>query len=176
MKANEATFLRICWGMTAINPSPKSTPARVTEHKARDAPAKTDNGSFVLAVIMMAANCVCHPIQPRKSFQRSLEKPSNPSVLLPSNLVSCESASFLMPGVGLGKTKSETLSHRLTRVHTKGLAGWPKPSDQTRRQTRVRWPCLLLPLGSRYSVNQFGATFKGVCLPTIGRGRSGRGS
>jgi hypothetical protein len=35
MKARAATFLRIFWGMTAIRPSPKSTPSSVTRHKAQ---------------------------------------------------------------------------------------------------------------------------------------------
>ena len=55
-KANAAPFLRMFSGMTAISPSPRRTPISVTRHKARAAPLNTDQGSFVLEVIMMAAN------------------------------------------------------------------------------------------------------------------------
>jgi len=74
MKARAATFLRIFWGMTAIRPSPKRTPTSVTRHKARDAPMNTDKGSFVLEVIMMAANCVLSPSSARKIVPKVVRK------------------------------------------------------------------------------------------------------
>jgi len=73
-KASAATFLRIFWGMTAIRPSPKRTPTSVTRHKARDAPMNTDQGSFVLEVIMMAANCVLSPSSARKIVPKVVRK------------------------------------------------------------------------------------------------------
>jgi hypothetical protein len=74
MKARAAPFLRIFWGMTAIRPSPKSTPTSVTRHRARDAPVNTDKGSFVLEVIMMVANCVLSPNSAKKIVPKVVRK------------------------------------------------------------------------------------------------------
>jgi hypothetical protein len=95
MKARAATFLRIFWGMTAIKPSPKRTPNSVTRHKARDAPVNTDKGSFVLEVIMMAANCVLSPNSAKKIVPKVARKTFQ-SIAFPPQIVFCfiENASF----------------------------------------------------------------------------------
>jgi hypothetical protein len=74
MKARAAPFLRTFWGMTAMRPSPKSTPSNVTRHKARDAPMNTDKGSFVFEVIMMVANWVLSPNSAKKIVPKVVRK------------------------------------------------------------------------------------------------------
>src|SRR4030043_1982725 len=86
MKARAAPFLRIFWGTTAMRPSPKSTPTSVTRHKARDAPVNTDQGTFVLEVIMMVANWVLSPSSARKIVPKVVKKIFQ-SIAFPPHLV-----------------------------------------------------------------------------------------
>jgi hypothetical protein len=100
MKDRAAPFLRIFWGMTAIRPSPKSTPISVTRHKARDAPANTDKGSFVFEVIMIVANCVLSPNSAKKIVPKVVRKIFQ-SISSSPQIIFCfiENASLLTPGV-----------------------------------------------------------------------------
>src|SRR4030043_1054701 len=52
--------------MTEINPSPKTTPIKVTKERAVMAPTKTDKGRPVLEVMRIAANWVLSPNSARK--------------------------------------------------------------------------------------------------------------
>src|SRR4030067_2769181 len=60
--------------MIEINPSPITTPIKVTRERATIAPVKTDNGRPVLEVMRIAANCVLSPNSARKMVPKVVIK------------------------------------------------------------------------------------------------------
>jgi hypothetical protein len=108
--------------MTVIKPSPNSTPSSVTRHRARDAPVKTDQGSFVLEVIIIVANCVLSPNSARKIVPKVVRK-TFPSIAFPPQIVFCLIEDVNITHYPAIKQKRGTLA-QTDKVYTKGLANW----------------------------------------------------
>ncbi len=100
MKATEAPFFRMCRGMIEINPSPNTTPIKVTRHKAAAAPTNTDSGRPVLQLIRMAASWVLSPSSARKIVPNVVKTIFQSNVYSPFRVICFTETVFPLPVSG----------------------------------------------------------------------------